>query len=107
MKRSYLKRKTPIKSYTRLKSKKPMNKISAKQKLKNKELARINPPEDGLCENCHRPPDFRGLQKHHIVFRSKNGNDTRDNIKWLCGGCHNLMHGITECKYDKPNTETL
>jgi len=72
-----------------------MNKISVKQKARNRELAKIKPPEDGLCQNCGHRPDFRGLAKHHKIFRSHGGKEG-DNIIWLCSKCHSAEHGIIE-----------
>jgi len=75
---------------------KTINKVSAKQAKKQRELAQIEPPVDGRCESCHNPPDWRGLAKHHSRFRSHGGSDDRSNIEWLCGRCHSLRHGIKE-----------
>ncbi len=102
MKRTELKRRTPLKARTPLKrvaflkSKTPIKKVSAKQAKRNRELAKIEPPEDGRCQNpkCHKLPDFRGLQKHHKIFRSLMDNDNLENIIWLCGNCHDKEHGI-------------
>ena len=75
----------------------PLRKVSTGQRRRNTELAKIEPPLDGRCENCHQLPDWRGLAKHHKIFRSHNGGDDRSNIEWLCGKCHSLKHGIKEC----------
>ncbi len=96
LKRTPLKRKTPLRDYTPLKSHKRINKLSLKQKIRNKNLSKIKPPEDGRCEKCHKLPDFRGLQKHHKRFRSQGGNDGRENLIWLCGKCHDKEHGIKD-----------
>lgn len=88
-------KRTPLKRTVGLK-RKPLNKISKKQKARNRELAKIKPPEDGLCQECKRPPDWRGLSRHHLLFRSHGGKDTADNLKWLCGICHDKMHGIID-----------
>jgi 5-methylcytosine-specific restriction endonuclease McrA len=51
----------------------------------------------GLCQLCGHPPDFRGLSKHEIVFRSHGGDPTDiTNVQLICGKCHSLAHGITE-----------
>ena len=51
----------------------------------------------GLCEDCGRTGDWRGLSKHEKIFRSR-GGDPLDpsNCLMLCGTCHNLKHGIHE-----------
>jgi 5-methylcytosine-specific restriction endonuclease McrA len=74
----------------------PLRKVSKKQAKRNRELAKIPPPENGLCQNCGKPPDFRGLQKHHKIFRSQGGSDLINNIEFLCGYCHSLRHNIRE-----------
>ncbi len=56
-------------------------------------LAVIKPPKDGKCTRCGEYPDFRGLQKHHKVARSQGGKDTKKNLEWLCGKCHNGPKG--------------
>ena len=72
----------------------PINRISKKQIQRNKELAKIVLPE--VCSNCGKLPDFRGIQKHHKIFRSHLGGDTIDNIEFLCGTCHGIRHGVKE-----------
>ncbi len=86
----------PLKRKTSLRARKGLNKISDKQRRRNIELAKIKPPTDGLCEECKQKPDWRGLVKHHRVFRSHSGVDTRNNIEWLCGKCHSLRHMLKE-----------
>ena len=43
------------------------------------------------CERCEARP---GVQLHHKIFRSQRGDDTRDNLAWLCGPCHDSAHGL-------------
>jgi len=88
-------KRTPLNRY------KPINKISKKQAKRNRELSKIQPPDDGRCEQCGQFPDFRGLAKHHKIFRSQGGSDNRDNIKWLCGRCHSAEHHINEVQNEK------
>ncbi len=82
-------------------TKKPINQMSngkykqvkAEQKLKKELVEKCG----GLCENCHQPPDFRGLSKHEKVFRSHGGNPLdKNNVEILCGRCHSLRHGVIE-----------
>lgn len=75
---------------------KPINKVSKKQAKRNKELAKIPPPIDGKCQKCGGIPDWRGLAKHHLLFRSRGGKDNPENLLWLCGKCHSLAHNIHE-----------
>ncbi len=54
---------------------------------------------DGCCEECHRPPDFRGLVPHHIKLKGMGGSkllDYEDNLIVLCGKCHSARHGLHE-----------
>jgi len=68
------------------------------QKLKEAELyADLHIKQKGRCSDCRRIPDWRGLTKHEIQFRSHGGNPLDiDNCKLLCGKCHSLAHGIKE-----------
>ncbi len=75
----------------------PIKKISEKQKRRVEKLMQMKPPDDGLCEECGLKPDFRGLQRHHKVFRSLGGSDEKDNIIFVCGRCHSKLHGTKEC----------
>jgi len=86
----------PRKIFQAVKARKSINRVSPKQAKRNRELAKIEPPPDGKCQNCGKSPDFRGLAKHHKTFRSHGGKDTLDNIEWLCGRCHSLRHYIHE-----------
>lgn len=86
------KRLTPRKGLQR----KHIRKVSKKQVKRNRELALIPPPIDGKCQKCGCTPDFRGLAKHHLTFRSHGGKDTEDNLIWVCGKCHSEYHGIIE-----------
>lgn len=70
----------------------PLRRVGKKGRKRQRALAKIKPPEDGCCEICGRPPDWRGLGKHHKVFRSHGGDDTRENIVWACGDCHDEKH---------------
>lgn len=88
-------RTTPKEPYKGLK-RTPIHKVSKKQAKRNRELAKIEPPEDGKCQDCHKQPDFRGLAKHHVLFRSRGGKDNTENLVWLCGKCHAKRHGIIE-----------
>lgn len=45
--------------------------------------------DDWKCRKC----GFRdGLHPHHIVYKSKGGTDTMDNIITLCWRCHRDVH---------------
>lgn len=50
----------------------------------------------GLCEICHKPPDWRGLCPHEEPFRSHGGKVSLKDSKMACGKCHSKPHGIKE-----------
>lgn len=96
MKRTALKRKTPLRSY------KPINKISPKTARRNREWLQtvqycMIHYAKGLCEiratdECKErefKPDWRGLSGHHVIPRSNGRIDTEDNCIIGCGDCHN------------------
>lgn len=60
------------------KARKPLQNVSKKQAKRNRELAKIEPPPDNRCQSCGELPDFRGLAKHHKIFRSHGGSDTME-----------------------------
>jgi len=48
------------------------------------------------CQNCGRQGGPYGnieLHAHHIVPKSKGGTHGISNLKTLCEGCHNAIHG--------------
>jgi 5-methylcytosine-specific restriction endonuclease McrA len=47
------------------------------------------------CWGCDglRPFAWRRLHGHHLVPRSKGGDDVAANIAPLCGYCHSALHG--------------
>ena len=69
---------------------------SDKQKERIRQLAQIEPPKDGKCQECKKLPNWRGLAKHHKIHRSQGGGDGIGNLLWLCGRCHDEEHGIKE-----------
>jgi 5-methylcytosine-specific restriction endonuclease McrA len=84
-----------LKIYTKIKttSKERYIQNKAERKLKERLMERCQ----GLCEKCHQKPDFRGLSKHEIIFRSHGGDPLDEtNTIMLCGKCHNLAHHIVE-----------
>ena len=65
---------------------------------------------DGLnhpfCEECGKPPDFRGIQRHHVKPKgmggvhgeARNASESPENTIYLCGRCHSAKHGIREVR---------
>ena len=80
MKRSELKRRTRIKP------------VGKRGKRNRSELAAITPAlkavSKGLCMHCGNLPDWRGLQRHHLIHRSALGKNTKDNVELWCAPCH-------------------
>lgn len=52
---------------------------------------------DGTCDLCTQPAPFSTtlgpyLECHHVVWLSRGGADTIDNVTALCANCHRKMH---------------
>jgi len=41
------------------------------------------------CELCERRP---GAELHHKRSRAQGGDDSRENLMWLCASCHADVH---------------
>lgn len=56
-----------------------------------KQMCKLADERDGyVCIICQKP----GVQHHHVIFRSKCGSDTLDNLVCLCPDCHaRYAHG--------------
>jgi hypothetical protein len=79
----------------------PIRRISNKKMHQNKEerilIEKLMERCHGKCESCGHIPDWRGLSKHEIIFRSHGGDPTDpDNCLMLCGKCHAACHNILE-----------
>ena len=46
--------------------------------------------DGGRCRDCGEA----GAEVHHVVFRSRGGNDSAANLVTLCLVCHGARHGI-------------
>ena len=55
-------------------------------------MAKITPAlierAQGVCEHCGKAPDFRGLQRVHIEYKSQGGKNTLGNVQLWCCPCH-------------------
>jgi 5-methylcytosine-specific restriction endonuclease McrA len=81
------------KSAIRAVSQKRQAQMKAEKELSKKMLDKCG----GKCMKCGNLPDWRGLSKHEIIFRSQGGNPLDEsNCLILCGTCHNRVHGIFE-----------
>jgi predicted restriction endonuclease len=67
----------------------------AREKLSRQRsiYAAVNERDQRQCRCCGRKA-ARGesLHHHHIVFRSKRGADSTENLLLLCVWCHSLIH---------------
>lgn len=90
-----MKRSGPLRRLTPLRSSKPLNRVSAKGRKRNAELAKsrriVMERANGLCEviGC-------GLQAqhvHHRKLRSQGRDDTPPNLMALCVEHHGRAHG--------------
>lgn len=51
------------------------------------------------CEVCEKRP---GTELHHVKFRSRGGDDSRENLLWICSFCaadHGALPSIS--RYDE------
>ncbi|MEH6532218.1 MAG: HNH endonuclease [Photobacterium frigidiphilum] len=59
---------------------------------------------NGICQLCLLPAPFNNskgepyLETHHIVWLSKDGEDTIENTVALCPNCHKKMHIVDDKK---------
>jgi len=64
-----------------------------------REYAKIR--ANGICELCEKPAPFRDvygnpfLETHHVVFLSKGGEDSVNNVVALCPNCHRKIHNLS------------
>ena len=69
------------------------------RKSRNPEIAKkVKKYSLGICELCSKSAPFKSrkglpyLEAHHIVWISRGGYDTAENIAALCPNCHRKMH---------------
>ena len=79
----------------------PLKRQSAKRKqqlLKENELKqKLFKLQGGQCADCGGACDWRGWEKHEVVFRSQGGDATDEgNCILICAKCHSKRHGIKE-----------
>ena len=86
---------------TELKRKTPLRKVSSKMRKQKVQEAKLTQEllgnSNGVCALCGRTPDWRGFSKHEIVHRSQGGSAIDpNNTILICGRCHSKQHGIVE-----------
>lgn len=58
------------------------------------------------CQHCKGKTKDKHLECHHIIFKSKGGTDTPENLITLCHTCHSALHaGEFELKQKKSKTK--
>lgn len=71
-------------------------------RVREREAERVNRAialrDDFRCRCCGRQGRYestvaaKALHRHHVVYRSKQGVDTIENLVTLCAYCHALIH---------------
>lgn len=57
---------------------------------------------NGMCDLCPKPAPFLTLdsepylESHHVIWLSRGGHDSIDNVVALCPNCHRKMHSRDE-----------
>ena len=58
----------------------------------------------GICQLCREPAPFNDsngipyLEVHHVVWLSRDGKDSTDNVVALCPNCHAKMHIVDDTR---------
>jgi len=58
------------------------------------------------CQKCKKNKDGLKLHVHHIVFRSKQGTDTPDNLITVCESCHKKLHAHKNAEKESLKLQT-
>ena len=68
-----------------------IGKVGARR-AKNMAKWKESHPVPEVCPECGMAPDWRGMSVHHKTKRSQGGDESDDNLTWLCGRCHERQH---------------
>ncbi len=67
--------------------------------FRNPKIAKkVKKHSNGICELCSKSAPFKDrngrpyLEAHHIIWISRGGNDTEENLAALCPNCHRKTH---------------
>jgi 5-methylcytosine-specific restriction protein A len=79
----------------------PLRRVSKKRAAANRVLAKaallVRARSLGACEAAFSAYcTSRGTQAHHVVRRSQGGQDTPQNLLWVCTPCHTAIHAQPE-----------
>jgi len=91
-------KKTTLRRYTPLKTHKPLKRVSKEQAQELKRRANLKRElimEHGEhCMTCHDVNrDWRGISLSHIIPLSRGGKTEHDNCILECFPCHEIRHG--------------
>lgn len=92
-------KRTPLARKTALRSRKRLNRVSARQRAANLLLdqARLEAytRSAGQCEATELPHDCTGRAEHfhHVLPRSAGGPNTVENLLGVCEPGHSVIHG--------------
>jgi len=75
------------------------SKRRAKQNAYNKARMVVAARSHGRCEARLVGCDGDGNQAHHILRRSQGGEDTPENLAWVCPTCHDGIHANPQRSY--------
>lgn len=64
---------------------KPAARIKDPDAIRRFRLDHLHEP----CELCELRP---GVDPHHLTYRSQGGDDTPENLVWVCRECHDGIH---------------
>jgi len=69
---------------------KKVKRIKLSQQVYRRLMKRVLERDGWRCQKCG---SLENLQVHHKTFRSRQGNDSLDNLVTLCAHCHIAEHG--------------
>lgn len=61
-------------------------------KLTEEELEILSDKTNGRCGICGICGGVYNLEIHHLIYRSRGGNDSVCNLLLLCRNCHSIVH---------------
>jgi len=57
--------------------------------------------DEGICQYCLQPVEYRDTHCHHILELSEGGTNHPSNLKTLCKDCHKARHPFMLSVRDK------
>ena len=65
---------------------------AARKRKADRMLARVNALVSARDVSCRRCGSYYALHHHHILWRSRGGQHTTQNLVLVCAACHRLIH---------------